>query len=496
MALRREISFQWRMFVPVVLIFWLIIICMAWWQVQRVGVLKRDIVYGQLRLISERLVDIYNMGDDSNAEPFLTFVNRYYEEAFDYDPMSIQVVNQNGITVLNMGNIETENLDIPANDEAHGVVRFKGDEIREFADSDEDIRYLYYVAKTNDNESVYVFLPYTKDFAKALSERTTLFWIIFFGIGLFATFLAYVSTHYLNRSVKLLRKFARSAANDPSFVGNSNIDFPHDELGDISRQILSIYNQRMAEIDRREREHKVAMHAIDEKNRIKRELNGNINHELKTPVGVIQGYIDTLVENPDMDAETRTRFLQKTHKNVHRLSALIADVTAITRLECGDKLVNTTDVDMHELVFSFAHFLHEGNVLQGKFIFEYDVPMDCVVLANESLLHSMLLNLVKNAVAYSQGTICRLECLRDDDDFFYFRFYDDGIGISPEHLPRLFERFYRINSGRSRDCGGTGLGLSIVEVTVKSFGGDITATNRYPSGLQFDFSLPKYKPAD
>lgn len=173
-------------------------------------------------------------------------------------------------------------------------------------------------------------------------------------------------------------------------------------------------------------------------------------------MGVIQGYIDTLVENPDMDIETRDKFLYKTQENVYRLSALIADITAITRLDNGEKLVNVTDVDFHDLVFSFENMLQETGLLQSM-TFTYDVPLQCMVLANEPLMHSVLLNLVKNAVAYSRGTTCRLELDHEDDDFFYFNFYDDGVGVAPEHIPHMFERFYRVNGGRSRDCGGTGL---------------------------------------
>lgn len=467
---------------------------MAWWQVQRVSELKKQIVYEQLKFIGDRIVDIYNAGDDINAQAFLDFTNRYYRDNLDYDPMSLLVRDRNGSTVFSLGNIKPVDFEIPDNGPVEGAVRFHADQLKDVDDSlDLDIKYLYYVADTNDGETVCVMLPFTRELAQTLSVSTTRFWLFFFGIGLFATFLAYISTHYLNRSIKLLRNFAHNAANNPAFVSNSNVDFPHDELGDISRQILSIYNQRMDEIERREHEHKVAIHAVEEKNRIKRELTGNINHELKTPVGVIQGYIDTLVENPDMDEATKQRFLQKTHQNVHRLSALISDVTAITRLESGDKLVNCTEVDFHELVFSFAHYISEVDLLEGKMQFSYDVPMECKVLGNESLLHAMLLNLTKNAGAYSQGKLCKLEFVKEDEKFFYFRYFDDGVGVAPEHLPHMFERFYRVNSGRSRDCGGTGLGLSIVEVTVKSFGGAIDVVNHFPTGLQFDFSLPKFQ---
>lgn len=480
------------MFVPVLLIFWAIIIGMGWWQIQRVQQLKRNVVYEQLRFIGDRLAELYNTDQEAYAKEFVDYTNKYYNNALDYDPVSIQVRTPDGHLMLNLGNIENGDFQVAKKGDCSGVIRFDGTDIKNI-DNDKNIRYLYYKTNTHAGEEIIVLLPYTHELAETLSETTKKFWLIFFAIGLGATLLAYVSTHYLNRSIKLLRSFAHSAANNPDFVGTSNIDFPHDELGDISRQILTIYNQRMTEMKHREREHIVALHAVEEKNRIKHELTGNINHELKTPVGVIQGYIDTIIDNPDMDDATRQRFLLKTHENVHRLSSLIADVTVITRLESGDKLVNMTEVDFHELAFSFSHFLDEGNVLQGKMGFYYEMPVDCRVQANESLLHSMLLNFVKNSVAYSQGTECHLDYIDEDEDFYRFCFYDNGVGVAPEHFPHLFDRFYRVNAGRSRDTGGTGLGLPIVSATIKSFGGDIEVTNHMPSGLEFIFTLPKYK---
>ena len=136
---------------------------------------------------------------------------------------------------------------------------------------------------------MYVFLPYTKKLAETISQKARNMWFIFIVVGLVATILTYISALYVGRNIRLLGDFAR-AASDPSSEG-LNLDsesFPHDELGDISRQIVTIYSQRMAEMSRREREHRVALHAIEEKSRIKRDLTSNINHELKTPIGIIK----------------------------------------------------------------------------------------------------------------------------------------------------------------------------------------------------------------
>lgn len=243
---------------------------------------------------------------------------------------------------------------------------------------------------------------------------------------------------------------------------------------------------------RQKREHEVAMHAIEEKARAKRQLTNNINHELRTPIGVIKGYIDTILENPDMDADSRNHFLRKAQEHINRLVNLIADVSAITRLEEGGELISTEELDYHDLAFTIANDVEETGVL-GKMKFNFDVPLDCKINGNYNLLSGMLINLVKNAAAYSKGTECELVCTGENDRFYFFEFRDNGVGVGEEHIPHLFDRFYRVDSGRTRRAGGTGLGLPIVQNTILAHGGTIEVVNRPEGGLCFKFSLQKYK---
>lgn len=490
MASRRGLSYKWRFFLPVVISLWSIVLGMAVWQIYKIKEIKRDMVYDQLRMVGERIADLYNLGDARYAQRYMGFINTFYQNDSHYDQIGIQVRDSEGNSILNIGNIIPEDFVLPygPNKEV-GMYTFKGEELNS---TDVDTRFLYYVTKSSDNKFIYVMLPYSNEVARTMSASTTRFWLVLFCIAIFATGFAYISTHFISRNIMILRDFARNAAANPEFMSKGEDTFPHDELGEISRQIVHIYNQRIEEMHKREREHQVALHAIDEKDRIKRELTANINHELKTPVGVIQGYIDTMVDNPDMSVETRDRFLFKTQDSVHRLSALIQDITQLTRLDNKGTLGNLTVVNFHDLAFSFENFLRESNVLPEDMSFSFDLPLNCLVQANEQLLQAVLLNLTKNAAAYSHGTLCRLEMTAEDEDTYTFVYYDDGVGVAPEHLPHMFDRFYRVNAGRSRDTGGTGLGLSIVEVTIKSFGGKISISNRHPSGLQFTFTLLKY----
>ncbi len=494
MVLKRGLSYKWRFFLPVVISLWSIVLGMAVWQIYKVKEVKRDMVYDQLKMVGDRIANLYNLGDARYAYRYMNFVNKFYKDENKYDAISIQVRNEEGKSLLNIGSIIPDDFVLPSDNGSDvGVFTFKGEDLNS---SDTDTKFLYYVARSTDNKVIYVLLPYTNEVARTMSASTTRFWLVLFCIAIFATGFAYISTHFISRNIMILRDFARNAAANPEFMSKGEDTFPHDELGEISRQIVHIYNQRIEEMHKREREHQVALHAIEEKDRIKRELTANINHELKTPVGVIQGYIDTLVDNPDMDVDTRDRFLFKTQDSVHRLSALIQDITQLTRLDNKGTLGNLTVVNFHDLAFSFENFLNESNVLPPEMSFTFKLPIGCLVLANEQLLQAVLLNLTKNAAAYSHGTLCHLEMTHEDEEFYTFVYYDNGIGVAPEHLPHMFDRFYRVNAGRSRDTGGTGLGLSIVEVTIKSFGGKISISNRYPSGLQFTFTLRKFKHQD
>ncbi len=490
---KKGISYQWRLFVPVLLCFWIIMISMAVWQVYCVREVKRSMVYDQLELIGERIIDFCNSktyGDIGMTEPFMHFINEFYTENRRYESISIQVRRADGTTELNIGDVVPDDIKLPAEERGVGMYTFPAGEVD---NKTKNSKFMYFVNTTDDGQrKVYVILPYTLEVAEVISESTTRFWLMFFSIAVFVSIMAYISSVFFSRNVRILRDFVERATTDKDFKVDE-VEFPHDELGEISHKIISLYKSMVEEKERSDREHKVAKHAVEDKDRLKRELTSNINHELRTPVGVIQGYIDTIVSNPDMDEETRMHFLLKTRDNVHRLTNLIKDITAITKLESGGKLVNVEEIDYHDLVFKFDDYLHEGDML-GKMKFSYSIPLDCKVFGNESLLTLVLLNFVKNSVAYSDGTLCRLEYVKEDEEYRYFRFYDDGVGIPPEHFPHLFERFYRINVGRSRDTGGTGLGLAIVEVTITSLGGSIEVQNHAPHGLEFNFRLRRTRP--
>lgn len=243
-------------------------------------------------------------------------------------------------------------------------------------------------------------------------------------------------------------------------------------------------------MERSEREHRIALHAIEEKALMKRQMTNNINHELKTPVGVIRGYLDTIAETPDMDSATRDHFIARARENVERLCSLLNEVSTITRLDESAGDIPLSEVDMHDLVFGIDNDIKAAH-LAGDMKFSYNIPLNCVVAGNEALINGMIMNLVRNAAIHSHGTEITMRLISESPKFYVFAFADNGIGVAPEHIPHLFDRFYRIDAGRSRKAGGAGLGLPIVKSTVQSLGGSVSVHTRSTGGLEIVFTLRK-----
>lgn len=492
MVLKRRISYQWQLFIPLITTMWLLIFGMAIWQNYYERQYRIATLEGQLKMINDRIISYYET--ETDPYEYFNFVSKYYLDNPLYDKIRISVFRDDSL-IYNVNEIIS--LTNEERSVGKGVINniHKGAKGRyELDDSlTTDLRnnnFFYQTDLSSDGRlRSSTVLPFDAEIINA-SLPSRGIWIIVISIGVLLTILAYFSTRYFGRNIKILKSFAEQAATDPNFMPNT--DFPHDELGDISRQIIHIYNERSKATLDLEREHNVTMHALEEKNRLKRQLTNNINHELKTPVGVIKGYLDTIVANPDMDAASRTHFIKKALEHANRLTNLMNDVSAITRLDEGGAMINTEELDYHDLVYTVMSDLKDSDVL-GDMEFTYDIPTDCMINGNTSLLSGMIMNLAKNAAAYSKGTVCGVRYDGEDDDFHHFTFYDNGKGVGEEHLSHLFERFYRVDAGRSRKSGGTGLGLPIVQNTVLAHGGTIEVRNSPTGGLEFIYTLPKSK---
>ena len=229
----------------------------------------------------------------------------------------------------------------------------------------------------------------------------------------------------------------------------------------------------------------------EEQSRLKRQLTQNIAHELKTPVSSIQGYLETIVSSKNLPKEKMEGFIERCYAQSNRLSSLLRDISTLTRMDEAANMIEMEPVDISQLV---ANVVNESAIdLEEKGIKVYNsLPNHIEIQGNYSLLYSIFRNLMDNAMAYAGTQVdINIHCFREDNQFYYFSFADTGVGVPPEHLNRLFERFYRVDKGRSRKLGGTGLGLAIVKNAVMIHGGTIQAKNRPGGGLEFVFTLAK-----
>ena len=244
--------------------------------------------------------------------------------------------------------------------------------------------------------------------------------------------------------------------------------------------LLHRYARRMDERISRER--------AEKENQMRRELTQNIAHELKTPVASILGYTDTILDNPDMTAETRQQFIVRTNAQAQRLTALLQDISTLNRMDYASDMLTRERVDVSQMVSDICEETALA-LAQKRMTLRNCLPGGIVVNGNFSLLYSIFRNLIDNAINYAgEGTTVELSA-EDTGGCWHFHVTDNGVGIAPEHLSRIFERFYRIDKSRSRQLGGTGLGLAIVKNAVVLHGGTITARNLPEGGLSFDFTL-------
>ena len=276
---------------------------------------------------------------------------------------------------------------------------------------------------------------------------------------------------------------------------------------------LMLKNKRLEQMaDEANRLRLEATEAERRNRQLKQEMTSNIAHELKTPVSSIRGYLEILLSDKPVDDERRRYFLDRCFRQTLRLSDLIQDVSIINKLEESADLFPRTEVDATEVAKEAIGDLAD-KAAAASITIQNNLPA-MPLGGNRELLYCIFRNLVENSISYAgEGISIVLETYEPirtatnnsqfsilNSQFYYIHYYDTGKGVADEYLSRLFDRFVRIDEGRSRQNGGTGLGLSIVKHSVLFHGGEIYAKNRgsgvgsadnHLSGLEFFFSLKK-----
>jgi len=295
----------------------------------------------------------------------------------------------------------------------------------------------------------------------------------------YIVFLQYLK-RYIYRKIKLVYKTIHQHKLSPGDKSNS-VNVREDIIEQVEEDVstwIQEQNLQIAELKR-----------FDE---YRQRFLGDISHELKTPIFNVQGYLETLLDGALEDEKVRHRYVSKAAKNVERLNTIVEDLESISRLENGKEVLDMQKFGILDLVLEVFDELElkakqKGITLSIKKGAEFNYN----VLADRENIRQVLINLVNNSIKYGKENGLSKLAFYDMDKNILVEVADDGIGIKEDHMPRLFERFYRVDKSRSRQAGGSGLGLSIVKHIIEAHEQTINVRSSAELGSTFGFTLAK-----
>ena len=430
-----NLSYHKRMYILLLGFIWIQLGCFITFQYVREKDYKSDSLNEQLQLCNVHILESLNDG--------LLPEECTFPEGLTYSDARMTIMDISG-TVLYDNRHSADSLDnhVLRPEIQSALKTGRGYNIRRLSESDG--RQYFYSATKGSEHIVRTAIPYTPSLKDTLKADQAFFWTMI-GISLLVSIAGFFSTRRLGRTIERVNMY---------------------------------------------REQERAINDEREKNRLKRQLTNNINHELKTPVASIQVCLETLLSGIKLTEEKKQELIERCYTQNERLRRLLADVSLITRIEDGAVNIEREVVVINDLIDDIASELSLMPE-QEKLDLKVDFNETVTIYGNPSLLGSIFRNLTENAISYSEGRTIYITLLENNDDYCRVSFEDDGVGVEETCLPRLFERFYRVDKGRSRQKGGTGLGLSIVKHAVIFHGGTITACNRPDGGLRFEFTLEK-----
>lgn len=464
-------SFQRNLLVSIGGIFLLFAVCFSVYQYQREKEYKIDILHSRLQMYNYEMVQ--TLGEDSllSSRLFHNYVERHNVEG-----LRVSVINKEGRVILDSYDTDLDSLGnhLHRAEIQQALQEGNGYDIKRTSQSTHET--YFYSATRLGNVILRAAVPYSAELTRSLQADNT---YIYYAVVL--TFLLgivlYLSTHRISRHIGYLREFAVKAEEGEELDHELERRLPDDELGDISHTIIQLYWK--------------LRHSEEEKVRIKRQLTQNAAHELKTPAASIHGYLESILDNPDMPADKRQHFLERCFAQSERMNKLLLDMAQLTKLDelpvatsdSNKKIVDIVPIVRNVLEDTALQMTEKGIKVVT------DLPSRILIHSSlnepESMIYSIFRNLADNAIAYAIGATE----IRISYDNGVFTFADNGPGVAPEHISHIFERFYRVDKGRSRKLGGTGLGLAIVKNAVTVHGGTITALNTPRGGLTVQFTL-------
>ena len=423
-----KLSYHKRLFLVIIVFLWSVVLCFIGFQYMREQQYKSDFLSAQLQLYNRHLLEIVEEGQP--YEEYIMTHNKPFDELrVTIITLSGAVIYDNVLLIDSLDNHRErpEVVQAMKNGSGYHIGRQSASDGREY----------FYSATKGERVVVRTAIPYSSSLDELLKADWN-FLIVMISISVMMSVVAYFITRKLGKNIERIKHYE----------------------------------------------------AEQEKDLLKRQLTNNINHELKTPFASIQVCLETLLSGISLTDEKRQELIERCYTNNERLRRLLNDVSLITRMEDGSAFISKERIVVNDIVKEIAEELEimpKEERLNLHTNFNEMVVMD----GNISLIGSIFRNLTENAIAYSEGRNIYISLLENNDEECRISFEDDGKGVQEEQLPRLFERFYRVDKGRSRQKGGTGLGLAIVKHAVQFHGGMIKVNNRPDGGLRFEFSLKK-----
>ncbi len=481
-------SFQKNLLVSIGGIFLLFAICFSVYQYRREKEYKIDILHSRLQMYNYEMLQTLGEEGLTNDSLFHDYVARHNVEG-----LRVSIIDNEGRVLLDShhANVDSLGNHLQRTEIQQALANGSGYDIKRTSQSTHET-YFYSAtyfpsvsippgggARRAERVFVRAAVPYSAELTESLKADNTYIYYtlvltLLLGIAL------YWSTRRISRHIGYLREFAVKAEEGEELDHELERRLPDDELGDISHTIIQLYWK--------------LRHSEEDKQRIKRQLTQNAAHELKTPASSIHGYLESILDNPDMPADKRQHFLERCYAQSERMNKLLQDMNTLTRLEAPSISPGEHEVRL-DVVPIIKNALEDSSLqLNEKNIaVTLNLPAQASIntplgeMEGASALYSIFRNLVDNALAYATGAT-EIRITYEEGEF---TFSDNGCGVSPEHLPHLFERFYRVDKGRSRKLGGTGLGLAIVKNAVAAHGGTTTAEMTPGGGLTIRFTLEK-----